>query len=147
MGLAALDRRRQAPQYVRPRNEVLVVLDHFAYDVRVVHDAMRQRDLLDPQRFEVMDFGQGNAALSIRMEPTGAPSILKWWTRSGTTCRARACGSATMTSGRGAACSTRAERRHRRQRWRFSPPVRRVGGGGRVTGVTSPAFTRLGHAT
>ena len=32
-----------------PRNEVLVVLDHF-YDVRVVHDAMRQRDLLDPQR-------------------------------------------------------------------------------------------------
>ena len=33
--------------------------------------AMRQRDLLDPQRFEVMDFGRkrGDAALSIRMEP------------------------------------------------------------------------------
>ena len=47
-----------------------MVLDHF-YDVRVVHDAMRQRDLLDPQRFEVMDFGRrtGDAALSIRMEP------------------------------------------------------------------------------
>ena len=57
VGTMALDRRRQAPQYVRPRNEVLVVLDHF-YDVRVVHDAMRQRDLLDPQRFEVMDFGR-----------------------------------------------------------------------------------------
>jgi hypothetical protein len=70
VGTMALDRRRQAPQYVRPRNEVLVVLDHF-YDVRVVHDAMRQRDLLDPQRFEVMDFGRkrGDAALSIRMEP------------------------------------------------------------------------------
>ena len=69
-GTAALDRRRQAPAYVRPRNEVLVVLDHF-YDVRVVHDAMRQRDLLDPQRFEVMDFGrkQGDAALTVRMEP------------------------------------------------------------------------------
>ena len=70
VGTAALDRRRQAPAYVRPRNEVLVVLDHF-YDVRVVHDAMRQRDLLDPQRFEVMDFGrkQGDAALTVRMEP------------------------------------------------------------------------------
>ena len=47
-----------------------MVLDHF-YDVRVVHDAMRQRDLLDPQRFEVMDFGRhsGDAALSISMEP------------------------------------------------------------------------------
>ena len=63
----ALDRRRPAPQYVRPRNEVLVVLDHF-YDVRVVHEQMRQSDLLDPQRFEVMDFGRKQGALSIRME-------------------------------------------------------------------------------
>ena len=29
-----------------------MVLDHF-YDVRVVHDAMRQRDLLDPQRLKL----------------------------------------------------------------------------------------------
>ena len=106
VGTMALDRRRQAPQYVRPRNEVLVVLDHF-YDVRVVHDAMRQRDLLDPQRFEVMDFGRKLETRRFRSawSPTGAPSILKWSTPSGTTCRARACGSATMTSGRGAACS------------------------------------------
>merc|ERR1711871_1743284 len=64
VGTMALDRRRPAPQYVRPRNEVLVVLDRF-YDVRVVHEQMRQSDLLDPQRFEVMDFGRrsGDAAL------------------------------------------------------------------------------------
>jgi len=68
VGTMALDRRRPAPQYVRPRNEVLVVLDHF-YDVRVVHEQMRQSDLLDPQRFEVMDFGRKQGALSIRMEP------------------------------------------------------------------------------
>ena len=72
VGTMALDRRRPAPAFVRPRNEVLVVLDHF-YDVRVVHDAMRQRDLLDPQRFDAGDFsrrrGDDNAALTVRMEP------------------------------------------------------------------------------
>ena len=45
---------RRADGVARPQRQVLVVLSRF-YDLRVVHDAMRQRDILDPQHFERAD--------------------------------------------------------------------------------------------
>ncbi|KAH8071116.1 Ca2-binding protein [Aureococcus anophagefferens] len=54
-GRSATPRVADAADAVRPRRSVLVVLGR-SYDLRVVHESMRQRDLLDPQRFERLDF-------------------------------------------------------------------------------------------
>ncbi|KAK7238406.1 hypothetical protein SO694_0002336 [Aureococcus anophagefferens] len=64
-------RRRQADA-VRPRRSVLVVLGR-SYDLRVVHESMRQRDLLDPQRFERLDFLRAGPLARAPGAPAAAP--------------------------------------------------------------------------
>ena len=61
-----------AADAVRPRRSVLVVLGR-SYDLRVVHESMRQRDLLDPQRFERLDFLRTGPLARAPGAPAAAP--------------------------------------------------------------------------
>ncbi|KAH8048922.1 Ca2-binding protein [Aureococcus anophagefferens] len=61
-----------AADAVRPRRSVLVVLGR-SYDLRVVHESMRQRDLLDPQRFERLDFLRAGPLARAPGAPAAAP--------------------------------------------------------------------------